>query len=39
LRDLLLARKDVDPKRMAYVGHNCDAIAAGFLSGMEKRFN
>jgi hypothetical protein len=24
---------------MAYVGHNCDATAGGFLSGMEKRFN
>ena len=36
--DLLLARKDVDPKRMAYVGHSCDATAGGFLSGIEKRF-
>jgi dienelactone hydrolase len=36
--DLLLARRDVDPKRMAYVGHSCDATAGGFLSGIEKRF-
>jgi dienelactone hydrolase len=36
--DLLLARKDVDPKRLAYVGHSCDATAAGFLSGIDKRF-
>jgi dienelactone hydrolase len=36
--DLLLARKDVDPRRMAYVGHSCDAVAGGFLSGVEKRF-
>jgi len=36
--DLLLARKDVDPKRLAYVGHSCDATAGGFLSGIDKRF-
>jgi dienelactone hydrolase len=36
--DLLLARKDVDPKRLAYVGHSCDGSAGGFLSGVEKRF-
>jgi dienelactone hydrolase len=36
--DLLLARKDADPKRMAYVGHSCDATAGGFLSGIDKRF-
>jgi uncharacterized protein len=36
--DLLLARKDVDPRRMAYVGHSCDATAGGFLSGIDKRF-
>jgi dienelactone hydrolase len=35
--DLLSARKDVDPKRIAYVGHSCDATAGGFLSGIEKR--
>jgi dienelactone hydrolase len=36
--DLLLARIDVDPKRLAYVGHSCDASAGGFLSGIDKRF-
>jgi dienelactone hydrolase len=36
--DLLLARKDVDPKRLAYVGHSCDAGAGGFLSGIDRRF-
>jgi dienelactone hydrolase len=36
--DLLLGRNDVDPKRLAYVGHSCDATAAGFLSGIDKRF-
>jgi dienelactone hydrolase len=36
--DLLLARKEVDLKRMAYVGHSCDATAGGFLSGIDKRF-
>jgi dienelactone hydrolase len=36
--DLLLARKDVDKARLAYVGHSCDASAGGFLSGIDKRF-
>src|SRR5215469_2287218 len=36
--DLLLARKDVDPKRLAYAGHSCDASAGAFLSGVDKRF-
>jgi dienelactone hydrolase len=36
--DLLLSRKDVDPKRLAYVGHSCDGTAGGFLSGIDKRF-
>jgi dienelactone hydrolase len=36
--DLLLQRKDVDPKRLAYVGHSCDATAGGYLSGIDKRF-
>jgi dienelactone hydrolase len=36
--DLLLTRKDVDPKRLAYVGHSCDASAGAFLSGIDKRF-
>jgi hypothetical protein len=36
--DLLLARQDVDPNRLAYVGHSCDGSAGGFLSGIDKRF-
>jgi hypothetical protein len=36
--DLLLSQKDVDPKRIAYVGHSCDATAGAFLSGIDKRF-
>jgi dienelactone hydrolase len=36
--DLLLARKDVDPKHLAYVGHSYDATVGGFLSGLDKRF-
>jgi len=36
--DLLLAQADVDAKRIAYVGHSCDATAGGFLSGVDKRF-
>jgi dienelactone hydrolase len=36
--DLLLERDDVDSKRLAYVGHSCDATAGGVLSGVDKRF-
>jgi hypothetical protein len=36
--DLLLARKDVDPNHLGYVGHSCDASAGAFLSGVDKRF-
>ncbi|MBV9624631.1 MAG: hypothetical protein JOZ14_11680 [Acidobacteria bacterium] len=36
--DLLLKRKDVDSKRLAYVGHSCDAAAGAYLSGIDKRF-
>jgi dienelactone hydrolase len=36
--DLLLARKDVDPKRLAYVGHSYNAAVGGFLSGCDHRF-
>lgn len=36
--DLLLARKDVDPRRLAYVGHSYNAEVGGFLSGLDKRF-
>jgi dienelactone hydrolase len=35
--DLLLARPDIDPKRVAYVGHSFDAHVGGILSGVEKR--
>jgi len=35
--DLLLARGDVDPKRVAYVGHSFDAHVGAILSGVEKR--
>ncbi|HEV2803071.1 MAG TPA: hypothetical protein VGW12_21570 [Pyrinomonadaceae bacterium] len=35
--DLLLARKDVDPARLAYVGHSYNANAGGVLSGVERR--
>lgn len=36
--DLLLARKDVDPKRVAYVGHSYNAVIGAFLSGIDRRF-
>ena len=36
--DLLLARKDVEPHRLAYVGHSYHAEVGGFLSGADKRF-
>lgn len=36
--DLLLARNDVDPHRLAYVGHSCNAEVGGFLSGIDHRF-
>jgi dienelactone hydrolase len=36
--DLLLARKDVDPQRFAYVGHSYNATVGAFLSGIDKRF-
>jgi dienelactone hydrolase len=36
--DLLLSRKDVDPQRLAYVGHSYNASVGGFLSGIDKRF-
>jgi dienelactone hydrolase len=35
--DLLLGRKDVDPRRIAYVGHSYNAGIGGMLSGVEKR--
>ena len=36
--DLLLARRDVDPRRLAYVGHSYNAEVGAFLSGVDKRF-
>jgi cephalosporin-C deacetylase-like acetyl esterase len=36
--DLLLARHDVDPKRLAYVGHSYNAATGAFLAGIDKRF-
>jgi cephalosporin-C deacetylase-like acetyl esterase len=36
--DLLCARPDVDPKRLAYVGHSYNAATGAFLSGIERRF-
>jgi len=37
--DLLVARSDVDPKRIAYIGHSFDAHVGGILTGVEKRIN
>jgi len=36
--DLLLARKDVDPKRLAFVGHSYNASIGATLSGVDHRF-
>lgn len=36
--DVLLARNDVDPGRLAYVGHSYNAAVGAFLSGVDKRF-
>jgi len=36
--DLLLARSDVDAKRLAYVGHSYNAATGAFLAGIDKRF-
>jgi dienelactone hydrolase len=35
--DLLLARSDVDPARLGYVGHSLGATWGGALAGVEKR--
>jgi dienelactone hydrolase len=35
--DMLLARRDVDPKRVAYVGHSFDAHVGAILAAVEKR--
>src|SRR6185436_12230733 len=36
--DLLLSRKDVDPKRLAYVGHSYNGSVGGILAGLDRRF-
>jgi len=36
--DLLVRRKDVDPTRIAYVGHSYDAMVGGVLRAVEPRF-
>ena len=36
--DLLLARRDVDRKRIAYVGHSYNANVGALLSGIDRRF-
>jgi hypothetical protein len=36
--DLLLSRKDVDSKRLAYVGHSYNASVGGILAGLDRRF-
>ncbi|MDQ2977520.1 MAG: hypothetical protein M3R69_19180 [Acidobacteriota bacterium] len=36
--DLLLVRKDVDPKRLAYVGHSYNGVVGAILSGVDRRF-
>ncbi len=35
--DLLVARPDVDAKRIGYVGHSYNAAAGAFLSGVDRR--
>ena len=36
--DVLIARKDVDAKRIAYVGHSYNAGIGALLSGVDRRF-
>jgi dienelactone hydrolase len=36
--DLLTARRDVDSKRIGYVGHSCNAGVGALLSGLDRRF-
>src|SRR5437868_7871690 len=36
--DVLLERKDVDPKRIAFVGHSYNAGVGALLSGVDRRF-
>ncbi len=35
--DLLLARPEVDPRRLAYVGHSYNAAVGGILAGVDRR--
>ncbi|HEX2644815.1 MAG TPA: hypothetical protein VHU81_17595 [Thermoanaerobaculia bacterium] len=37
--DLLLARPDVDPKRLGYLGRSFGAATGGLLAGIEKRIS
>jgi len=37
--DVLLARRDVDRKRVAFVGHSYNANVGALLSGVDRRFN
>ncbi len=36
--DVLLERRDVDPKRIAFVGHSYNAGVGALLSGLDRRF-
>jgi len=36
--DVLLARRDVDPRRIAFVGHSYNASVGALLSGLDRRF-
>ena len=36
--DLLTARRDIDAKRIAFVGHSCNAAVGALLSGLDHRF-
>src|SRR6266446_9608693 len=36
--DLLTGRRDIDPKRIAFVGHSCNAGVGALLSGLDRRF-
>ncbi len=36
--DVLLSRAHVDRKRLAYVGHSCNAAVGAMLSGLDRRF-
>ena len=36
--DLLLLRREVDPKRIGYVGHSYNASIGALLSGLDRRF-